>query len=194
MTPIQNSLGSSIITSPSSRAETPYFTNALENGQHHAIRWDIPLLPADVSVTNCAPGVDDVEARALAERPGTMCNGVLLKNLLVLVGKDRERQTVGVGDLPNLFWSVRSNANDFSSAVCELLVIVAQPREMPLAKQSTSATQECQNDLRAIAIRGQTDHVTIGGGQSKVRRDGADGYTDRVARHGIPLIFQICVW
>lgn len=102
--------------------------------------------------TNDSCSIDNVDSGPLTERPESTLDVILEKHRSVVVGEHRKRQSKLVDQTPGFGHVVWSDADDLGPATSELFVLVTQPREMPTAKSSATATQKYQDDRGATVV------------------------------------------
>lgn len=108
--------------------------------------WDLPLLPAEVCVTDDAVPVDDEESGALAERDHRALDVVESEDGAVGVGEAGEGQLVLLEIGAGVLKIVRCDGDDRGAALSEFVDSVPQLREMLAAERSAEAAEEDEDD------------------------------------------------
>ena len=90
------------------------------------------------------------------------------------VGEQRERQPARRGERPGLVKGSRREGDDLDALIADLLVSVAQLREMPAAVRSAERAQEHEQDLIAVAVAGKFEGSAARARECEVGRLRAD--------------------
>ena len=110
---------------------------------------DLPLLEAEVGVSNHALNVDDKQTRALTERDHRALHIILPENCPVGVRQAWEGNVVALEEGPRVLQGIRRHGNHLRAALLELPDPVPQLREVPAAEGSPEPAQEDQHHRRS---------------------------------------------
>ena len=142
---------------------------------------DLPLLEAEVGVTDSALAVDDEEAGPLPERDHRALDVILPEDGPVGIGQARVRKAVLFEEGLCVVEAIRGDRDDLRAALLELRDPVPQLREMLAAERSAEAAQEHQDD-GLPSQDGEADLGAVDRGQREVGRGLANG--DGLAVYG----------
>ena len=154
-----------------------------EGGECFVDVAEFPLLASEERVADDAGSVDRVEGGTLAERAQPRFDLVHAVDRKVGVGEQRERKRLCLCERPGLVEASGREREELDPFASDLVVPLAQLREMPAAERSAEGTHEHEDDVVAVAVVTKPDSPARRAFEAEVGRLGADGDALRFDRH-----------
>jgi len=161
-----------------------------EGGERFVDVAELPLLATEEGVADDAGSVDRVEGGTLAEGAQSRFDLVGAVDGEVRVGEQREGQRVCDGERRGLLEAPGRECEELDPLASDLVVSLAQLREVPAAERSAEGTHEHEDDVVAVAVVTKADSPAQRAFEAEVGRLGADGDAFGCDRHDLGS----CTW
>ena len=156
---------------PSRRNRHRLLVKLVQQLEHLLIERNVAHRFSVMLETNLAVLVHDDERRHPSQLEQVHFLVVSIRHLVLWIGQSRERKRFLFPRALKGSWAIRPDDEHLGIACDELIVILAQLRQMPAAVGSRKAACKDEHGMFLAAIIGQSDVAPTGIWKDKIRRD-----------------------